>query len=93
MQFDDGRVRIDECTLCQGVHEYDIHLITRPMQVTLTDNKEADRCSTPITGTYLCPSMNQEFEQEVYVIHRFYEMLRGIKTKLVEEGEVTDSNQ
>jgi hypothetical protein len=31
--------------------------------------------------------MNQEFEQEVCVVHRFYEMLRGMETKLVEEGE------
>jgi hypothetical protein len=91
MQFDDGRVRIEECPLCLGVHEYDIHLITRPIQITLSDNQEADRCSSPITGTYLCPKTNQEFEQEVQVIHRFYEMLRDMKTKLVEEGEEADS--
>jgi len=91
MHFDDGRVRIEECPLCQEVHEYDIHLITKPIQVTLTDNKEADRCSTPIEGKYCCPRTNEEFEFEVNVIHRFYEMLRGIETKLVEEGEVVDS--
>jgi hypothetical protein len=86
MHFDDGRVIIEECPLCQGIHEYDIHLTTKAMTVTLTDNKEADRCSTPIEGKYLCPKTNQEFEQEVNVVHRFYEMLRGIDTKLVEEG-------
>jgi hypothetical protein len=93
MQFDDGRVRIEECPLCLEVHEYDIHLITKPMQVILTDNKEADRCATPIVGTYLCPKTNQEFEQEVEVVHRIYEFLRDMKTKPVEEGEVTDSNR
>jgi len=92
MKFDDGRVRIEECPLCMGVHEYDIHLITRPIQITLSDNQEADRCSSPIEGTYFCPSKNEEFELEVNVIHRFYEMLRDIKTKLVEEGEEADSN-
>lgn len=86
MQFDDGRVKIDECPLCMETHEYDVHLITRHMQVTLTDNKEADRCSTPITAKYFCPRMKKEFEQEVNIIHRFYEMLRGIETQLVEEG-------
>ena len=91
MQFDDGRVRIEECPLCLGVHEYDVHLITRPIQVTLTDNQEADRCSTPIEGKYRCPKANEEFEYEVNVVHRFYEMLRGIETKLVEEGEEANS--
>ncbi len=86
MHFDDGRVKIEECPLCQGVHEYDIQLTTKAMHVTLTDNKEADRCSTPIEGKYHCPKTNEEFEQEVNVIHRFYEMLRGIETRLVEEG-------
>ena len=91
MQFDDGRVRIEECPLCLGVHEYDVHLVTKPMQGILTDNQEEDRCATPITGTYLCPRTNQEFEQEVEVIHRTYEFLRDMKTKLVEEGEEASS--
>ncbi len=91
MHFDDGRVQIEECPLCTEAHEYDIHLITKPIQVTLTDNKEADRCSTPIVGKYICPRTNGEFEYEVNVIHRFYEMLRGIETKIVEEGEEADS--
>ena len=55
------------------------------MQVMLTDNKEADMCSTPITGKYICPNTNMEFEYEVNVVHRFYEMLRGIETRLVTE--------
>jgi len=86
MNFDDGRVTISVCPCCTEVHEYDIQLTTKPMQVVLTDNKEADKCSTPITGTYLCPNTNEEFEQEVDVIHRFYEMLRGIDTRIVTEG-------
>jgi len=57
------------------------------MQVTLSDNQEADRCATPITATYLCPKMNKEFEQEVCVTHRTYEFLRDMKTRLVEEGK------
>ena len=85
MDFDDGRVRIEECPCCLEVHEYDVKLITKPMQVMLTDNKEADKCSTPIEGKYLCPKTNEEFEHEVNVIHRFYEMLRGIETRIVAE--------
>jgi len=87
MDYDDGRVRVDECPLCLGMHEYDVHLITKPMQVTLSDNQEADRCATPITATYLCPNMNKEFEQEVCVTHRVYEFLRGMETRLVVDGE------
>ena len=93
MQFDDGRVKIEECPLCLGIHEYDVHLITKPIQITLSDNQEADRCSSAITGTYICPEVNQEFEQEVNVVHRFYEMLRDMKTKLVEEEEEQNSNR
>ena len=85
MSFDDGRVQIGECPCCMGVHEYDVKLITKPMQVMLTDNKEADKCSTPIPGTYICPKPKEEYEHEVNVIHRFYEMLRGIETRVVEE--------
>ena len=95
MRFDDGRVRVDECPLCLESHEYDVHLVTKPMHVTLSDNQEADRCSTPITATYLCPVMNKEFEQEVSVIHRTYEFLRDMKTRLVgsEEGEAAEDSQ
>ena len=93
MKFDDGRVKVDECPLCLGTHEYDVHLVTKPMQVTLSDNQEADHCATPIVATYLCPRTNQEFEQEVDVIHRFYEFLRDMKTKLVEEGEEAASDK
>ena len=57
------------------------------MHVTLSDNQEADRCATPIVATYLCPRTDQEYEQEVSVIHRTYEFLRDMKTRLVEEGE------
>jgi len=87
MKFDDGRVKVVECPLCSEMHEYDVHLITRPMQVTLSDNQEADRCATPITATYLCPNTNKEFEQEVCVTHRVYEFLRGMETRLVELGD------
>jgi hypothetical protein len=86
MNFDDGRVTIKECPCCTEVHEYDIQLITKAMQVMLTDNKEADKCSTPIEGKYICPKTNEEFEHEVNVIHRFYEMLRGIETRIVTEA-------
>ena len=87
MKFDDGRVKVVECPLCYETHEYDVHLVTRSMHVTLSDNQEADRCATPFTATYLCPNTKQEFEQEVSVIHRAYEFLRDMKTRLVEEGE------
>lgn len=87
MNYDDGRVRVDECPLCMESHEYDVQLITKAMHVTLSDNQEADRCATPITATYLCPNTNEEFEQEVCVTHRTYEFLRDMKTRLVTEGQ------
>ena len=86
MNYDDGRVKVDECPLCSEAHEYDVQLITRHMHVTLSDNQEADMCSSPVTATYLCPNTNKEFEMEVNAVHRFYEMLRGMETRLVEEG-------
>lgn len=91
MNYDDGRVKIVECPLCSEVHEYDVHLITKPMQVVLTDNREADRMSSPITAKYYCPCKDEEFEQEVNVIHRFYEMLRDMKTRLVEEDDMEEN--
>lgn len=87
MKYDDGRVKVVECPLCLETHEYDVCLITKPMQVVLSDNQEADRCATPITCTYKCPNTNKEFKQEVSVVHRAYEFLRDMKTKLVEEGD------
>jgi hypothetical protein len=87
MNFDDGRVMIEECPLCQEIHEYDVHLVTKAMHYTLSDNQEADRCATPIEATYLCPNTNKEFEQTVSVPHRTYVFLRDMKTKLVEEGD------
>ena len=93
MKYDDGRVKIAECPLCFEVHEYDVQLITRPMHVTLSDNQEADMCSSPVTAKYFCPNMKKEFEMEVNAVHRFYEMLRGMETRLVEEGEEAASDQ
>jgi hypothetical protein len=92
MKYDDGRVRVDECPLCLGTHEYDVHLVTKPMQVVLSDNQEADRCATPVTALYYCPNVKKEFEQEVVVTHRAYEFLRDMKTRLVglEEEEEND---
>lgn len=92
MKFDDGRVKVVECPYCYETHEYDVHLVTKPMQCTLSDNQEADRCATPFTATYRCPNTDKEFEQECNVIHRAYEFLRDMKTRPVEEGE-QDSDQ
>jgi hypothetical protein len=72
------------------MHEYDVHLITKSMHVTLSDNQEADRAATPIVSKYYCPKMDKEFEQEVSVIHRAYEFLRDMKTRLVEHGDEAD---
>ena len=93
MNYDDGRVRIDECPLCLETHEYDVQLITKAMQCTLSDNQEADRCGTPTTASYYCPNMKKEFEQEVVAIHRAYEFVRDMKTRLVGlEDEATDAS-
>ena len=92
MKYDDGRVRVEECPLCLEVHEYDVHLVTKPMQVVLSDNQEADYCGTPITALYYCPNVEKEFEQEVVVSHRAYEFLRDMKTRLVgSEDEEADA--
>ena len=87
MNYDDGRVRVDECPLCMEMHEYDVHLVLKAMQYTLSDNQEADRCATPIEATYFCPNTNQEYKQTVAVQHRTYEFLRDMKTRLVGEEE------
>jgi hypothetical protein len=89
MNFDDGRVTVEECPLCLERHEYDVQLITKAMQVTLSDNQEADYCATPIVSSYYCPNIKKEFEQEVVVSHRAYEFLRDMKTRLV-GSEVED---
>lgn len=95
MKYDDGRVRVDECPLCLGMHEYDVHLVTKPMQCILSDNQEADRCATPFTASYYCPNVKKEFEQEVVVTHRAYEFLRDMKTRLVglEEEEEEENGE
>ena len=89
MDYDDGRIRVEECPLCLETHEYDVHLVTKAMQCTLSDNQEADHCATPIVASYYCPNMKKEYEQEVVVTHRAYEFLRDVKTRLVgwEEAE------
>lgn len=92
MDYDDGRVRVDECPLCLEMHEYDVKLFTKAIQVTLSDNQEADRCGTPITASYYCPNMKKEFEQEVVVAHRTYEFLRDMKTRLVGAEEDADAS-
>ena len=87
MNYDDGRVRVDECPLCLETHEYDIQLITKAMQCTLSDNQEADRCGTPFSAMYYCPNVKKEFEQEVVVTHRTYEFVREMHTRLVGSEE------
>jgi hypothetical protein len=93
MKYDDGRVRVEECPLCLEMHEYDVHLETKPMQCVLSDNQEADHCATPITALYYCPNVKKEYEQEVVVTHRAYEFLRDMKTRLVGLEEEEENSE
>lgn len=85
MEYEDGRVTIIECPCCGSNHNYDVHMVHKVMQAGISDGYELDEVSSTIEAKFHCPIKREDFEDTVTVVHRYYEMLRELHTRLAKD--------
>ncbi len=82
MSFDDGQIKIEKCPVCNKSHEYGLEYIKKAVQAFLTPEKEVDEVITRVDTVFTCPKNDKEFEEVVIVLHRIYERVDAVNSKL-----------
>ena len=85
MNFDDGTLKVNKCPACSKSHEYDLQFIRKPVMAYLTPNKETDEVVTRVDTLFSCPIKGEEFSEVVTVLHRLYERIDGVNSRLKED--------
>ncbi len=84
MSFDDGQIKIEKCPVCKKSHEYGLEYIIKAVQAFLTPEKEVDEVITRVDTVFICPKKDKEFEQMVVVLHRIYERVDAVNSKIID---------